>query len=255
MLIGAPAMTTYTGYVYLWFDIKAKLFYVGGHFGKVEDSYICSNKPMKRAYNLRPHTFKFRVLQYTNGNTDNLRQAEQYWLDKIKDSELMLTENIQNNTCRYYNIKKNAYGGSHKGHKKNRKTPAWNKGYTNEERRLRTLGLCCFVPLDKPKVKTVRKIQKKAQNKSIKKQLTRKKNYSIVYLKNCEKCSNLFYSKNKNKRFCSTSCSHSYIASKVKVNGMTKQEVKEKFALQVKGRRIAIRDDGSRYWTYPNKNI
>lgn len=33
----------YTGYVYIWYDTKAKLFYVGGHKGRVNDRYICSN--------------------------------------------------------------------------------------------------------------------------------------------------------------------------------------------------------------------
>lgn len=119
---------SYTGYVYLWYDTKARFFYLGGHFGKVEDSYICSNKSMKRAYKLRPETFRMRVLEYVVGSTSTLREAEQKWLNKIRDSELMLSENVKNGTCRYYNVKKTANGGSHKGHKKNRTKPAWNKG-------------------------------------------------------------------------------------------------------------------------------
>ena len=55
-------MHIYTGYVYIWYDTKAKFFYVGGHYGKVNDSYICSNEMMKRAYKKRPETFKFKVL-------------------------------------------------------------------------------------------------------------------------------------------------------------------------------------------------
>jgi hypothetical protein len=98
--------TNYTGYVYLWFDTKAKLFYIGGHFGRVEDSYICSNKPMKRAYKLRPDTFKFRVLEYTFGDTKNLRLIEQKWLNLIKDTELLTSINVKNSTARYYNVKK-----------------------------------------------------------------------------------------------------------------------------------------------------
>lgn len=245
-------MTTYTGYVYIWFDTKAKLFYVGGHYGKVKDSYICSNKPMKRAYKIRPTTFRFRVLEYTTGDKILLRQAEQKWLDKIKDSELMITENIKNKTCRYYNVKKHATGGNGSANK-GKTHPAWNKGYTIEEQNLRKLGLCCFAPLDKPKIKI--KSKRKPPIKPIQKEpKVDRKNYCTVYLKNCEKCSTLFYSKNKNKRFCCSSCSHSYAASKVKINGMKKQEVREKFSKQVKGRRIAIKEDGSRCWIYPNKN-
>lgn len=36
----------YTGYVYLWYDTRAKLFYLGGHLGRVEDSYVCSSGTM-----------------------------------------------------------------------------------------------------------------------------------------------------------------------------------------------------------------
>lgn len=123
-------MTIYSGYVYIWYDTKAKLFYIGGHHGKVEDSYICSNKAMKRAYSKRPNTFKFRVLEYVYSGLEPLREAEQKWLDKIKDKELYWTENIYNDTVKYYNMKKVSKGGSQKGHKKNRTKPAWNKGLT-----------------------------------------------------------------------------------------------------------------------------
>jgi hypothetical protein len=29
----------YTGYVYIWYDTKAKFFYVGGHKGKINDRF------------------------------------------------------------------------------------------------------------------------------------------------------------------------------------------------------------------------
>lgn len=104
-------MNIYTGYVYLWYDTKAKLFYLGGHKGKVEDSYVCSNKKMLNAYKKRPKTFKLRVLEYVFGDTSALRLAEQRWLDKIKDEELYWTPNIHNKTVRYYNQKKFSAGG------------------------------------------------------------------------------------------------------------------------------------------------
>ena len=121
----------YTGYVYLWYDTKAKFFYLGGHYGKVEDSYICSNKIMKRAYKLRPETFKFKVIEYVFGTTKELRAAEQKWLDMIKDKELLLSENVKNGTTRYYNVKKNSCGGNGIGTNKGKSHPAWNKGLQN----------------------------------------------------------------------------------------------------------------------------
>jgi hypothetical protein len=104
----------YTGYVYLWYDTRAKLFYLGGHFGKVEDSYVCSSFVMKRAYKIRPETFKMKVLEYSLGGVLELRAAEQRWLNMIKDVELLLSVNVKNGTARYYNVKKNAYGGGTK---------------------------------------------------------------------------------------------------------------------------------------------
>jgi len=123
--------SSYTGYIYIWYDTKAKLYYIGGHYGKVEDKYICSNKPMKRAYKLRPHTFKFRVLEYTYSDTNDLRECEQKYLDMIKDNELLLSENVKNGTVRYYNVKKNSVGGNGKGTNKGKSSiGGWNRGLT-----------------------------------------------------------------------------------------------------------------------------
>lgn len=133
-------MNIYTGYIYLWYDTKAKLFYLGGHKGKVEDSYICSNNMMLRAYKKRPHTFKLKILQYVYGNISDLREAEQKWLNKIKDHELYWTPNIYNKTVKYYNQKKNSTGGNGSANKGKRTIGGWNRGktgvqnYKNEER-------------------------------------------------------------------------------------------------------------------------
>ena len=145
----------YTGYVYIWYDTKSKFFYIGGHYGRVSDSYICSNKPMMRAYKARPNTFKFKVLQYVNGTTFDLRIAEQHWLNMIKNTELMLSENVQRGTCRYYNVKRSAAGGNGKGTNKGKSHIPWNKGHTKEECVMRSLSLYCFIN-DKPSVKSYR---------------------------------------------------------------------------------------------------
>ena len=115
-------MTTYTGYVYLWFDVKAKLYYIGGHYGQVNDSYICSNTMMKRAYKKRPDTFRLKILEYTYSDTKALREAEQRWLNMIKDEELYWTPNIYSGTVRYYNKKKNSAGGNGIGTNKGKST-------------------------------------------------------------------------------------------------------------------------------------
>ncbi len=120
-------MTIYTGYVYLWYDTKAKFFYLGGHKGRIKDSYICSNKMMLRAYKKRPETFKLRILEYVYGDNKALREAEQRWLNMIKDTELYWTPNINNKTVRYYNQKKHSSGGNGSANK-GKSHPAWNKG-------------------------------------------------------------------------------------------------------------------------------
>ena len=133
-------MTIYTGYIYLWYDTKAKLFYLGGHKGKVEDHYICSNKMMLRAYSKRPETFKFKVLQYVTGDNIALREAEQSWLNLIKDEELYWTPNIYSKTVRYYHQKKHASGGNGSANKGNSNIGGHNKGkkqpHSEETKRL-----------------------------------------------------------------------------------------------------------------------
>lgn len=121
-------MTIYTGYIYLWYDTKSKLFYLGGHKGKIEDSYVCSNAKMLNAYKKRPETFRFRVLEYVIGDNTSLRLAEQKWLDKIKDEELYWTPNIHAKTVKYYNQKKHSSGGNGSANKGNSKIGGHNKG-------------------------------------------------------------------------------------------------------------------------------
>lgn len=118
----------YNGYVYLWYDTISKFYYLGGHWGKVEDRYVCSNTAMLRAYKLRPQTFKLKVLQYVIGSKTDLREAEQYWLDLIKDRELMTTDNVKSGTCRYYNVKKCSAGGNGSANKGNSNIGGWNRG-------------------------------------------------------------------------------------------------------------------------------
>jgi len=101
-------MQQYTGFVYLWFDSEKKMFYLGSHAGTIEDGYIGSGIRFMRAYNIRPNSFKRRIIEYTFGDYKSLLAREQAWLNLIKDEELHV---------RYYNQKKWATGGSVKGRK------------------------------------------------------------------------------------------------------------------------------------------
>ena len=104
------------------------MFYVGGHFGSVGDSYIGSNKWLQDAYRKRPEDFKMRVLEYVQGDTKALRKAEQRWLDMIKDPELSISKNVIEGCNRYFNMKKNAAGGNGSANKGNSNIGGWNRG-------------------------------------------------------------------------------------------------------------------------------
>ena len=178
-------MNIYTGYVYLWYDTKSKFFYVGGHKGKVEDSYICSNHMVKRAYKKRPETFKFKVLEYVNGDTKALRAAEQRWLDMIKDHELYWTQNIYNKTTRYYNQKRHSSGGNGSANKGKSHTP-WNKGLTGAQSH--SLDTCA-------------KMSQKKQEYWV-----NNPNRRPLREFDCPVCDSRIITRNPNKKTCSQSC-------------------------------------------------
>lgn len=83
------------GFVYIWFDCKHKRYYIGCHWGNVDDGYICSSSNMKSAYKRRPENFKRKILIVNITNKQDLLEAEYKWLSKIKTEEL---------GKRYYNL-------------------------------------------------------------------------------------------------------------------------------------------------------
>ena len=87
------------GFVYIWFDRKHKRYYIGCHWGNVNDGYICSSSWMKKAYKYRPQDFKRRILK-TNINKEELLQEEYHFLKLIKKEELGI---------RYYNLRNNLW--------------------------------------------------------------------------------------------------------------------------------------------------
>lgn len=93
-----------TGFIYLWYDKKRKLFYLGSHLGQLDDGYIGSNFRLKNAVKKRPETFKRKILQFFPQITSKqLLEKEQQWLNLIKPEEL--------HGVRYYNEKRVAAGG------------------------------------------------------------------------------------------------------------------------------------------------
>lgn len=98
-------------FVYIWFDIKRKMFYIGSHFGKMNDSYLSSSKWLSGEIRYRPLDFKRRIIKFCESKEEAL-QIEYNLLSKIKEKEF---------GQKYYNIK----SGRSKGC-----TP-WNKGKQN----------------------------------------------------------------------------------------------------------------------------
>lgn len=83
------------GFVYIWFDRKHKRYYVGCHWGTVDDGYICSSSNMQSAYKRRPNDFKRKIIAKVFSNKKALLEEEYRWLQQIKQSELGV---------RYYNL-------------------------------------------------------------------------------------------------------------------------------------------------------
>lgn len=95
-----------TGFIYIWYDRKRKMYYIGKHLGTEDDGYICSSDRMRDAYQYRPHDFKRRIIQ-RNVPRDLLSEEEFKWLSLIKDEEL---------NTRYYNVCRRFCGGFYGNH-------------------------------------------------------------------------------------------------------------------------------------------
>ena len=83
------------GFVYMWYDIKHKRYYVGSHWGNVDDGYICSSPWMKNSFKRRPNDFKRRLLSIVRNSRQDLINEEYKWLSLMKQEEL---------GKRYYNL-------------------------------------------------------------------------------------------------------------------------------------------------------
>jgi hypothetical protein len=88
------------GFIYIWFDKKRKMYYIGSHWGTETDGYICSSNRMRDAYKRRPSDFKRRILK-SNIDRNVLLEEEHIWLQHINDDEL---------GNKYYNLRKHKWG-------------------------------------------------------------------------------------------------------------------------------------------------
>lgn len=83
------------GFVYIWYDRKHKRYYVGAHWGDINDGYICSSPWMLKAYKRRPKDFKRRIIAKIYTNRKDTFLLEEKYLQLIKPDEIKI---------RYYNL-------------------------------------------------------------------------------------------------------------------------------------------------------
>lgn len=89
------------GFVYIWFDKYRKMYYIGCHWGTVDDGYVCSSNRMRKAYRRRPNDFKRRLLKVNIEDKEKMFQEEYRYFLMIKEEEL---------GKKYYNLRKHLWG-------------------------------------------------------------------------------------------------------------------------------------------------
>lgn len=96
------------GFVYIWRDRKHKRYYIGSHWGTIDDGYICSSDWMYKSHKRRPEDFKRRIISYVYTNRKDLLLEEEKWLSMIKDEELATKNSTveKRKLVRYYNFTK-----------------------------------------------------------------------------------------------------------------------------------------------------
>lgn len=90
-----------SGFVYLWRDRLTKKFYLGSHWGRQNDGYVCGSKKMRSEFKARRSDFRRRILSIVSTSSLDLHAEEERWLSMIADHEL---------GARYYNLMKIARG-------------------------------------------------------------------------------------------------------------------------------------------------
>ena len=89
------------GFIYIWYDRKRKMYYLGSHWGTVDDGYICSSNRMRDAYRRRPEDFKRRIITKVYTNRNDLLVEEHRWLQMISINDL---------GKKYYNLRQHKWG-------------------------------------------------------------------------------------------------------------------------------------------------
>lgn len=95
----------YNSFIYLWIDNKNNKFYIGSHFGNVNDGYLFGGIDIKSEYSIRPQDFERIILSYhLVDNHSDIRKIEKEYLIKY---------DVENND-NFYNRTNESYGGTHR---------------------------------------------------------------------------------------------------------------------------------------------
>lgn len=93
----------YYGFIYKWTNSRNKKYYIGSHFGSIDDNYIGSGIWFKKAYDKEPTQFSREILEYLTQNDYNeLLLLEQKYLSNVCEV---------GNKSKCYNISRKAGGG------------------------------------------------------------------------------------------------------------------------------------------------
>ena len=131
------------GFVYIWYDKKRKMFYIGCHWGTEDDGYICSSNRMRDAYKGRPNDFRRKILKTCVKDRSILLDEEYKWLSLIDDSEL---------NKKYYNASNKRFGHwSETQDKSGKNHPMFGKTHTEEARKKISLSRTGCIPWNKGK--------------------------------------------------------------------------------------------------------
>ncbi len=95
----------YNSFIYLWIDKKKNKFYIGSHFGKVDDGYLFGGIDIKFEYSMRSEDFERIILSYhTVEKPSDIRIIEKEYLVKY---------DVENDDS-FYNRTNESYGGTHR---------------------------------------------------------------------------------------------------------------------------------------------
>lgn len=101
----------YNSFIYRWFDRSLNKYYIGSHYGNVNDGYLFGGIDIKKEYKRRPNDFEREILSY--------HLVSEYSEIRKIEKEYLIKYDVENNDL-FYNRTNESYGGYHKKSVENR---------------------------------------------------------------------------------------------------------------------------------------